>query len=469
MRRPNVLLIYCDQLRWDAIGANDNPHVITPNIDRLASEGTNFDHYFVQNPLCMPSRASFLTGLYPSQLGITHMGVEVPQDTMTWASYLKPYGYTCANLGKLHFLNHANRDHRSPHPMYGFDQIEISDEPGVYEDAYRAWVRRNAPEQLDYLSVGLPPATAVWYNVMGIEDTIKHPQDGPREDFNGAVPFPGDEAYTHSAFVADRTIHFLEQQSPARPFLGIAGFYSPHAPWVVPQRFLDLYEPEQLPLPQYPEHTRGQRPTDMTDERLRSAKRGYYAMISEVDHYVGEILDTLESHGLDKNTIVIFTADHGEWLGDRYQFGKGYPGDDAATRVPLIIRWPQVNTQTGKTISHIVEAVDVLPTLLDAVGIQTPATIKGDSLYPALTGRDYQPRESALVEFAGWKNLRTEQYRYLIHADGTEYLWDAQSDPMCTVNHAAASEYHSVLQEHRHKLLQRILAAETPQPRTWPY
>ena len=131
----------------------------------------------------MPSRVSMLTGHYPSALRITHMGVPVPPDTVALPYLLRPYGYRTANIGKLHFLPHANRDHRTPHPAYGFDHLEISDEPGVYEDAYRAWVRRAAPDQLDFLSVGLLPATGVWYDLMGVADSWTHPDLAERADF----------------------------------------------------------------------------------------------------------------------------------------------------------------------------------------------------------------------------------------------------------------------------------------------
>ena len=116
MRRPNFLIIYTDQQRWDGLGANGNQDIHTPHLDRLASQSVNFDHCFVQNPVCMPSRLSFLTGQYPSTLGITHMGVPVPADTVTLPRLLGPYGYRSANIGKLHFQPHANRDHRTYHP-----------------------------------------------------------------------------------------------------------------------------------------------------------------------------------------------------------------------------------------------------------------------------------------------------------------------------------------------------------------
>ena len=148
MKRPNILLITTDQQRFDALRCNGNPDILTPNLDKLAAQGVNFERYYVQNPVCMPSRVSFLTGQYPGTLGITHMGVPVPPDTITLPRLLRNYGYRSANLGKLHFLPHANRDHREIHPDYGFDQLEISDEPGPYEDAYRAWVRAQSPDQM---------------------------------------------------------------------------------------------------------------------------------------------------------------------------------------------------------------------------------------------------------------------------------------------------------------------------------
>ena len=130
MKRPNILIIHTDEQRWDALGANGNPHIRTPHLDRLAREGVNFDHFFVQNPVCMPSRISLLAGQYPSTLGLQHMAVPVPEQVMTLEHILGRSGYATACIGKLHFLPHANRDHRELHPAYGFDHLEISDEPG---------------------------------------------------------------------------------------------------------------------------------------------------------------------------------------------------------------------------------------------------------------------------------------------------------------------------------------------------
>ena len=333
-------------------------------------------------------------------------------------------------------------------------------------------MERHAPEQLDHLSVGLPPATAVWQAQMGISDPIPHPAFGEaRNDFERVIPFPGAEAVTHSAFVAARTLEFLDQQAGAgNPFFCIAGFYSPHAPLVVPQRFLDLYDRHTLSLPNFDAETdHKRREMGWTDEYLREVRHGYYGMISEVDHHIGRIIKQLKESGRYENTIILYTADHGEWLGDHLKFGKGYPADDAVSRVPLIIHLPEA-LAPGLDQQAILEAVDVLPTLLEAAAIQVPPTLQGRSFFPLLVGRaGYSARESALTEHHGWQTLRTDRYRYLIEAGGREGLWDL-SDPTGAYRDIAAEpEMAPVLSAHRHRLLQRHLQQERPLPRTWPY
>jgi arylsulfatase A-like enzyme len=224
--RPNVLLICTDQQRWDTLGANGAEDVRTPNLDRLAENGVNFSRSFVNAPVCMPSRASYLTGRYPSELRIFGNGVRVPEDVTTIPEYIDRYGYSTANIGKLHFQPHANRDHTQPHPTYGFDHLELSDEPGCYRDDYRAWVKARAPDQLEHLSVGLPPAAERYRDELGIEDGIDHPE--PRSSTEPRA-FPGDPAYTHTTFVARRTMRYLRAHRDDR-FLCVSGFYSPHPP-----------------------------------------------------------------------------------------------------------------------------------------------------------------------------------------------------------------------------------------------
>ena len=475
LRRPNILILYTDQQRGDALGAAGNPEIQTPNLDRLARSGTLFSHHFVQNPVCMPSRASFLSGQYPETLGISHMGVPLPESIPLLPHYLKPYGYRSANIGKLHALPHANRDHRLPHPAYGFDQLEIADEPGIYEDAYRAWVRARAPEHMDAISVGLSPHSATWQRTMGIGDGIHHPDDRfPKR----AIPFGAPAELTHTAFVADRTLAFLDAQG-GQPWLCIAGFYSPHSPWVVPQEFLDLYDPSSITVPDASlretifgdERNPDSEDAAFGDDELRTAIHGYYAMVSEVDHHVGRILDRLDSLGIADETMVIFTSDHGEWLGKYGRYGKGHPADDAVSRVPLIVRAPGTARQAG-TVETIVEAIDVLPTILEGAAIQVPPTLQGRSLMPLIhperSGDPDRPG-SAITEHHGWKTLRTKQFRYLVEESGREYLFDLESDPEEMADVSGQPKYASVLAGQRHALLRRLIARERPRSRTWTY
>ncbi|HEV7215598.1 MAG TPA: sulfatase-like hydrolase/transferase, partial [Chloroflexota bacterium] len=239
--------------------------------------------------------------------------------------------------------------------------------------------------------------------------------------------------------------------------------------WVAPQEFLDRYEPRSFTLPRFPPDLEAQRSTGYrSDKELRAARHGYYAMISEVDHHIGSILARLAARGLRENTIVIFTSDHGEWLGEHLKYGKGYPAPDCVSRVPLLLRYPAAAIPPGNTISTIVEAVDVVPTLLQLAGIQVPPSLQGRPL-PLATTEEDAPERSALTEGAGWKALRTSHCRYVVHADGRELLFDLLQD---------AGEYHDVagdvanrttLAEHRHLLLRRLLSMERPMPRVWSY
>ncbi len=467
--RPDVLIVYTDQWRWDAIGVLGSP-VRTPVFDGVAAAGVHFDHAFVQSPVCMPSRVSMLTGRYPSDLGITHMGVPVPEETETIATVVRRRGYRTANIGKLHFLPHANRDHASPHPSYGFDVLALSDEPGPYEDDYRAWVRSVDPKAAERLSTGLPPAAEVWRETMGLDDGITHPGGGAREDFVGAHEFGADAALTHTAWVATRTIEHLESLADDQPAFTIASFFSPHAPFNVPREYLDLYDPATLPLPELSDQERAAQPgSGVTDERIRSVRHGYFAALSEIDHHVGRILDTLERLGRADRTVVVVVSDHGEWLGDHLRFAKGYPADDPVSRVPLLVRWPRGLVAPGRRVSTIVEAVDVMPTLLDALAIPVPLSVQGRSLFSAVRGGELDRVELALTEHHGWRSVRTPTHRYVVHADGSERLFDVSENPLSEVDVVEAPEHQAALAEIRRLVLQRVLEIERPLPRTWPY
>jgi arylsulfatase A-like enzyme len=192
-------------------------------------------------------------------------------------------------------------------------------------------------------------------------------------------------------------------------------------------------------------------------------------MVSEVDHHVGRILACLEELGLADNTIVVFTSDHGEWLGEHLRYGKGYPGHDCISRVPMIVRWPDGLCAPGRTEHVLVEAVDLVPTLLECAGIPTPYYLQGRSFRALLEGAAYAERSSALTEMDGWKTLRTDRYRYVVEANGRESLFDLQQDPQGYHDRAGEPAFAELLADLRHQTLVRLLERERPIPRVWPY
>jgi arylsulfatase A-like enzyme len=451
MERPNVLLIMTDQQRWDGLAAAGNRYIHTPNLDALAESGALFENAFCNNPVCMPSRHSLLSGQYPSAIGSMTNGIEMREDVPCLQHILSPYGYHTANLGKLHFKNHSDRDHREIHPRYGFDTLILSDEPGCYEDAYIKWVRERDPSQVENCRVGTPPA---WTGP---------PIDKKRETTE-PYAFEGPEDMTHSAFVAEETITCIRRHHH-EPFFAIAGFYAPHTPLNPPQRFVDMYDIDSLPLPKMNE---GENKRGLTDREWRTVKAYYYALISHVDDQVGRILTALDEAGVRDNTIVVFTSDHGEHLGDHGLIQKGPPGYDSCIHVPLLVSWPG-RIRAGVRRNELVELVDIAPSLLDWCGLQVPPHLQGRSFRPLLEGGDYEPRSSAYMEFrnpfaASWKTVRTHEFKYSAGNNGRELLFDLTNDPHELTNVAEDPACADALGRMRHELLRRWFDVERQYP-----
>ncbi|MFP4579530.1 MAG: sulfatase [Candidatus Sumerlaeia bacterium] len=455
MRRPNVLLIQTDQQRWDALGAAGNPYIHTPNLDRLAASGALMENAFCNNPVCMPSRQSMLSGLYPSALGCNTNGVEMSENTLTLQKVLQLVGYYTANIGKLHFKNHSNRDHREYHPAYNFDTLILSDEPGCYDDAYIKWVEEKAPEQVENCRVSTPPVSL-----------MRKIDKQPRNTHEPYI-FEGPEELTHSAFVAEETVEFIRQQPDGgRPFFAIAGFYAPHAPLNPPKRFVEMYEIESMPEPHQGD---GEGRPDLADVDWKKVKAYYYALVSHVDCEVGKILDALDETGLRDNTLIIFTSDHGEHLGDHCQVQKGPPGFDSCIHVPLIFSLPG-KIEAGKRFGELVELVDLAPTVLDFCGIQTPPEWQGKSLRALLEGREFEARDSVFFEFhapygTSTKGVRTHEYKYIATNGGQEHLYDLTKDPHELVNLAETRDAADLLHAGRAELLKRLFDVEAQFPR----
>ncbi|MBT5711650.1 sulfatase-like hydrolase/transferase, partial [Candidatus Poribacteria bacterium] len=169
------------------------------------------------------------------------------------------------------------------------------------------------------------------------------------------------------------------------------------------------------------------------------------------------------------DTIIVFTSDHGEWLGEHLKYGKGYPGHDCVGRVPLIVRWPAGDLESGRASSDLVEGVDVVPTLLECAGIPVPPHIQGRSLTPTLRGEEATPKTCALMEMHGWKTVRTRDHRYVLRASGDEMLFDLRTDPMAYTDLADDPAAADALADCRLQLARRVIEIESPLPRSWQY
>lgn len=460
--RPNVLIIYTDQQRYDSLGCYGNDKAITPHLDSLANNGLQLNNYFVQNPVCMASRMSFLTGRYPGNLGIGCNGTPLNENTMTVHKILKPYGYHTGNIGKLHFQPHAKRDYRNPHPMYGFDTLILSDEPGCYDDAYSKWVEMKGGKVKE-TRTSLPPA-AEYFGKPSYSDV-------PRNTHEPYI-FEAEEEYTHSRFVVEETNNYINQHKD-EPFFCIAGLYAPHTPVNPPKRFLDLYEDVIFEPPilgdqeKMSEELRG-----ITPEKWQDIIRHYMALVSHVDDCVGRIINHLEEQKLLDKTLIIFTSDHGEYLGDHGRIQKGMPGHDCIIKVPCLVHLPKSFYQLDgmdSVIKPVVEAVDIVPTILDVCGVMTPDFVQGKSLLPLLTGKTKKHKQSALVEYfepvfynldksvRRSSTIRTEEYMYNV-TEEEEILYDLVSDPKQINNVVKDEKYHDILLSLRLELIRRIQA-----------
>ncbi len=458
-KRPNILLLYTDQQRLDSLSAYGVSPISTKHIDALAAGGVKFEKCFVQNPVCAPSRMSFLTVRYCSIIGFGKNVLEFPQDSCIPVNrILKDYGYETAQIGKLHFQPHAKRDARDIYPNYGFDRFIVSDEPGCYDDAYTKWVEMNNPEELSGVRTSLPPA-AYHYHKPEYSTT-------PRNTHEPYV-FSADGSFSHSAFVASETCRFLRERQTNTPFFAIAGFYAPHPPINPPKQYIDQVDIDKIKLPIKTEMSEIMPELrDITDEEWKKIIQYYLALVLHVDDCIGEIINTLKEIDALKDTLIIFTADHGEYLGDYGKIQKGMPGYDCITNIPMILHYPE-KIQPNKTIKCLVEAIDIVPTILDYCGIQTPPFVQGASLRRLVEGKINRHKNVVLIEnFVpnGLKEttVRTEQFMYYCNSNGQELLFDLLKDPQELHNVANQEHYQNQLADMRKRMIMKIQKAAYP-------
>jgi len=426
---PNILWICTDQQKWNTIGELGNAYVKTPNLDRLVREGVSFTHAFSQAPVCTPSRASFLTGMYPSTVHATRNGAgEWPEAANLITKILKDAGYECGLSGKFHLSSAmANRPERRPK-----------------DDGYQVFHYSHSPYQggstNDYIS---------YWRAKGV-DVLKLKKE------LGYVP----TEYHQTAWCTDRAIDFIKEKREW-PWMFSLNIYDPHGPLDPPSEYLERYDIDALPEPIFSETDIEEKsvfnnvsfqsqPTKYTDRenKLRLAK--YWAQIDLIDEHIGRLLVALEETGQLDNTLIIFSSDHGDMTGDHGLINKGCRFYESLVRVPLIFWYPAMFKKNLRS-DALVELIDIVPSLLEITGLPTHRRLQGKSLVPILTGaktpdfhksfvrselyNDENMARSDLYEEEprkiGYGTMyRTEDYKLVIyHGHEKGELFDLRNDP----------------------------------------
>lgn len=440
-KRPNVVLLFTDQQRFDTIAAAGYSHMHTPNLDRLAREGCLFRRAYTPNPICVPARHNLVTGLPARFHGFSSNGGS-PMDSAlpVLPRLLADHGYETRAVGKMHF--------RPPRRHHGFDRMELMEElPRFREtDEYAMYLKR----------VGLGHIV----NIHGCRNLLYvQPQ-------RSLIP----EEHHGSSWVGDRSAAFIRENRGRQPFFLWSSWIAPHPPFDVPDSFADLYKGRRVPMPLRSEtrvHPKaamreghGNLPPSGAKARLRRIRELYYAQISLVDKNVGKILDALEETGQLDNTLIIFTSDHGEMLGDYGSWLKALPYDSAA-RIPFILRYPPCMAP-GTAREDFVDLNDIPPTVLDVTGIPYPGpyTLPGGSLFC-----EHKDRTCQYIEHGDgvgrFITLMDSRYKFTYYyGGGTEALFDCAEDPHETVDLLQTRPDDRDVRQARDRLAARLLEIE---------
>ena len=467
MRKKNILWICTDQQRFDTLGCYGNDFVDTPNLDRLAETGMLFEHCYSQSPVCTPSRASFLTGRYPRTTRCRQNGQSIPPEEVLVTRILDEAGYTCGLAGKLHLSACCGQKYEARIDD-GYSEFHWSHHPAPDwpTNEYSHWLREQGVE----------------YEVRSRDD-CRYVQTG--------MP----EAYHQTTWCAQKAINFIEAHAKSdNPWLFSVNIFDPHHPFDPPESYLQKYldRLNEIPLPRYTpgeldnkpifQQIGHERPYDnpnlypydkMSDYEHRLIRAAYWAMIDLIDVQVGHMLSALESTGQLENTIVVFTSDHGEMLGDHGIYLKGPYFYEEALRVPLIISGPGVSSQ-GERYQGLVELVDLAPTLLDALGFEAHPGMQGRSFWDVLSDNDepekhrtdvYCEYYDANFQDAYATMVRTEKYKLVVvHGRDMGELYDLEQDPGEINNLWQNSDYQLVKMEMLKRLCDRMAWTVDPLP-----
>lgn len=388
---PNLLFLIADDHAGYVLGCDGNRLARTPHLDRLASEGVRFAQHYCNSPVCTPSRQSFFTGLLPHAAGVTVLKTPLDENRPTLARQFRRAGYQTAVFGKMHF-------NRPAHPgLHGFDLA-------LTEDAVqKQWLHELPPDPV------LPPIPT--------KPPWRPFQDPARIWLNAArLPFPRRYEQMKSTWLARQACSYLEQHR-RQPFALWVSFQEPHSPFDFPMEDRSLFGPARFAVPPLGPQDHSQIPLvfrDLSAPEKQGIAAAYYTSVEFLDRNAGVVLDKLSELQLDRNTLVVYMADHGYCLGQHGRFEK-HCCYDPALRVPLIMRWPG-RIASNRVVGDLTESVDVPATILDMLAVERLPGQHGQSLRPYLAGRrPHSPRQSIFSEYLENEEacLRTRRWKFI--------------------------------------------------------
>ncbi|WP_254766805.1 sulfatase-like hydrolase/transferase [Salinilacihabitans rarus] len=469
--RPNVLFVLTDQERYDYT-APDGPPVETPAFDRLSRAGMRFERAVTPIGICTSARASLLTGLWPHAHGMLNNAHEadairanLSTALPTFSGRLAAAGYDTTYTGKWH----VGRD-QTPE-TFGFEYLGGSDRHhDDIDEAFREYRRqRGTPvEETD------------------LDDEI-YTHGGPDEGVLAAATTPVDVEDTRAYFLAEMTLDALDAYADGDregPFFHRTDFYGPHHPYVVPEPYASMYDPDEIDPPEsYAETFDGKpavheqflryRGVDGFDwETWAEVIAKYRGFVSLIDDQFGRVLSGLDDRGLAEETVVVHAADHGDFVGGHRQFNKGPLAYDDTYRIPLQVRWPG-EVDPGSTCEAPVHLHDLAPTFLEIGGVSVPDSFQSQSLVALLRGEAADRRDSTFSEYHGdefglytQRTVRTREHKYVYNGPDRDELYDLAADPAELRNLIDHPDYADVRREMRERLVAWL--DETADPnRTW--
>lgn len=443
----NLLFITTDQQRWDSLPCYGRDFVQAPHLERLAAEGMVFDTCIVPSPVCVPCRAAMMSGQYPAVNGVLGNGNWLPDHVPTWPRRIGATGRRTVAIGKMHF-----------HP---WDSLQGFDQRIMAEDKRHVYLPDHHVQFLAAHGMDRPHPTTLpgYYETMGAPVT----------------PRP---AHFHvDGFVGDRAAAWIDTHG-REPFAAWVSFPGPHDPYDPPEEYADLYTQAPIPEPVGAPHeleskppaqrSRGAGSLDNSMYRLdlstataahyRKWREHYYANITLIDDGIGKILRALEATGTLDDTLIVFTSDHGDALGDHGLPFKGFFYDCMA-RVPLIIRGPGV--PSGGRSPALVSTVDLVPLFYRACDAELPGTLQGKDIRTLFQDPDHALHEAVFSAIGGRMMARTRTHKYAHYADGSAELYNLDADPDELVNLAGQPEHVQVETRLQSLLLEHVLDNQT--------